>query len=227
MRKLQFENDKYYHIYNRGVDKRDIFLDERDFGRFIVSMREFNVVEPIGSLYEKYLRESRGVNGGLASIMEAKPPQPSPLVEFVCYCLNKNHYHFILKQLVDNGIAKLMQRLSTGYTMYFNKKQNRSGSLFQGPFKAKYIDTAKYLAWCSAYVNSNVEIHKLAKAKNYPWSSYKDYLNLRNGTLCDKIAVTNEFNNNTKEYEEFVDAVIKDCQKRKDAVKEYLAELEL
>lgn len=74
-------------------------------------------------------------------------------------------------------------------------------------------------------MNGNVEIHKLVKAKNYQWSSYRDYLNLRYGTLCDKMAVMNEFNNNTKEYEEFVGAVIKDCQERKDAVKEYLAEL--
>ncbi|MFH1564867.1 MAG: hypothetical protein ABIC82_03385 [bacterium] len=66
---------------------------------------------------------------------------------------------------------------------------------------------------------------KFEKNKYYQWSSYQDYLNLRKGTLCDKMAVMNEFNNNTNEYEKFIDTVIKDCQERKDEVKEYLKEL--
>jgi hypothetical protein len=63
MQKIKFENDKYYHIYNRGVDKRETFLDGKDFVRFIVSMREFNVVKPIGSLYEETFRKKMGVKG--------------------------------------------------------------------------------------------------------------------------------------------------------------------
>jgi len=63
MRKIEFANGEYYHIYNRGVDKREVFLDEDDYLRFLTSMREFNRVDPIGSLYEKYLTaERRGLS---------------------------------------------------------------------------------------------------------------------------------------------------------------------
>lgn len=156
--------------------------------------------------------------------MEAKPSHP--LVEFVTYCLNKNHYHFILKQLSDNGISRFMQRLSTSHTMYFNQKHKHSGSLFQGPFKAKRINTRKYLIWLSAYIHGNPEIHKLVKAENYQWSSYQDYLNLRNGTLCNQEIVTNEFNKKLKDYKNFVDTVISDSQNRKESIADYLKNLE-
>jgi putative transposase len=231
MRKIIFENDKYYHIYNRGVDKRKIFLDEKDFARFIVSIREFNNT----SKFEERLfiknrqnkaRETRKELSSktleLSSFLAALPK----LVKIICYCLNPNHYHFILKQLVNNGIETFMHKLGTGYTNYFNTKHKRSGSLFQGPFKAKHINSAKYLAWASAYVNGNVEIHQLTKAKNYKYSSYQDYLGLRNGTLCNKQPVMIEFDNNVGEYERFVEVVIKDSRERKEAIKEYMAELE-
>jgi len=227
MRQIPFVTDNYYHIYNRGVDKREIFLDEKDFTRFIVSMREFNVEKPIGSLYESEFRkrislekEAKLPIGSLAS-----PPRKS-LVEFVAYCLNPNHYHFIIKQKSDNGIKMFMHKLGTGYTNYFNTKYNRSGSLFQGPFKAKHIDSVKYLTWLSGYVNGNVQIHQIAKAKNHQWSSYQDYLELRKGTLCNKKLVLQEFNNNLQEYEDFVNVVVTDSKDRKTAVKEWLAELE-
>jgi REP element-mobilizing transposase RayT len=230
MRKVKFENNKYYHIYNRGVEKREIFLDDKDFARFIISMRELNN----NSKFEERLFIKNKIN----ELKQAKKEPSSKalelgsflatlpkLVEIICYCLNKNHYHFVLRQLEDNGIKIFMHKLGTGYANYFNIKNKRVGSLFQGPFQAKHIDTAKYLTWCSAYVNGNVEIHKITKAKNYGWSSYRDYLNLINGTICDKMAVMNEFNN-IKEYEEFVETVIKDCQERKDAIKDYLKELD-
>jgi len=75
------------------------------------------------------------------------------LVDVVCYCLNSNHYHMILKQKSNDGIKKFMHKLGTSYTMYFNKKLKRSGSLFQGKFKSIHIDSNEYLLYLSAYVN--------------------------------------------------------------------------
>jgi REP element-mobilizing transposase RayT len=118
LRKTDFIEGEYYHIYNRGVDKRDIFLEIPDLMRFLQSMKEFNVKDPIGSLYENsFLKDV----GGKAS--------KSKLVKFVAYCLNPNHYHFILTPLVEKGIEKFMQRLGTGYVMYFNEKNKRSGAV--------------------------------------------------------------------------------------------------
>src|SRR3989338_6976755 len=101
MRKTPLVEGEYYHVFNRGVDKRTIFSDESDFQRFLKSMREFNVVKPIGSIYENSFRKS-------------KSPKESdkPLVEFVAYCLNPNHYHFILCPVVANGIEKFIHKLN-------------------------------------------------------------------------------------------------------------------
>ena len=128
MRKTEFTNDEYYHIYNRGVDKRKVFCEEGDYLRFLISMKEFNDIKPAGSLYEKS-KQKRKPLSGFASHLEAGTMHY--LIKIICYCLNPNHYHFIIKQLQNNGISKFMHKLNMGYTHYFNIKYNRSGSLFQ------------------------------------------------------------------------------------------------
>ena len=148
MRNLEFTTEEYYHIFNRGNNKREVFLEKYDLDRFFLSMQEFNSVNPIGSIYERRFEKEK-----LDSELK--------LVEFVCYCLNPNHYHFLVKQLVDHGIAKFMHRLGTGYTKYFNQKYENIGSLFQGTYKAKHIDTNEYLLHLSAYINLNSKAHQL------------------------------------------------------------------
>ena len=102
IRKTPFVNGEFYHIYNRGVDKREIFMDDFDIQRFFQSMTEFNVLEPIGSIYENSFVDKQ--LGGGASKLER-------LVNFVAYCLNPNHYHFLLEQVADKGIEKFMHRM--------------------------------------------------------------------------------------------------------------------
>jgi REP element-mobilizing transposase RayT len=120
MRKENFVSGEYYHIYNRGVDKRDVFINKKDVERFVESICKFNQSEVIGSI-----ANSRKTQIGLKAL------SGEPLVSIVAYCLNPNHFHFVLKQLVDGGISKFMQKLQGGYTYYFNVKNSRSGSLFQ------------------------------------------------------------------------------------------------
>src|SRR5437868_10728186 len=130
MRKTSFVTGEFYHVYNRGIDKRNIFSDAKDIARFFQSMQEFNNIETIGSIYENSFSSPLG---SLASKLR-KPNKR--LVNFICYCLNPNHYHFLLEQIAEKGIEKFLHRLGTGYTKYFNIKNKRSGSLFQGTFKA-------------------------------------------------------------------------------------------
>ena len=225
MRKIIFANEEYYHIYNRGVDKREVFCDQKDYERFLESMQEFNREDPIGSLYEKYLREKKRLNphnGDLAS-------RNNPLVEMVAYCLNPNHFHLILKQLTDKGISKFMLKLSTGYTAYFNQKNKRSGSLFQGPFKAIHIDSNEYLLHLSVYVNKNNFIHGyggLASTKvsliEWPYSSYLDYIRKRNGKICNKNAILSQFRS-SDDYEKFVEKNSLHVKEKKELEK-YLLE---
>ena len=168
MRKQPILTGEYYHIYNRGVDKRDIFSDESDLSRFIESVCEFNIIDTIGSLAN--LRKTR------VAPQTAPKALSEPLVSIIVYCFNPNHFHFILKQLVDGGIAKFMQKLQAGYSCYFNAKHTRTGALFQGTFKAHLIKSDNYFKKTIGYVNNNNEIHDIPKNKiNLVSSSNHEY----------------------------------------------------
>lgn len=171
MRKEPLITGKYYHVYNRGVDKRDIFNDLKDLGRFKESMKIFNQVEGIGSL-EMFHKSVRALDSSHPKI------DSDPLVAVVAFCINPNHFHLFLKQLVDGGIAKYMQKTLGGYTYYFNQKHQRSGSLFQGTFKSKLIKNEQYFRKIFAYTNQNYLIHNIPKSKlDFIFASDKEYEN--------------------------------------------------
>jgi putative transposase len=185
LRKTQLLNNEFYHIYNRGVDKREIFLDKNDIFHFLDGLKEFNRLEPIGSLYENSFRKNKGLSLGSPA---------SKLVEIVAYCINPNHFHLILKQNSDKGVEKFMQKLGTSYTKYFNNKNKRSGSLLQGRFKSKHIDNNEYLLYLSAYVNLNNKIHNIPENK-LSLSSIKEYRENING-ICNKEIIIDQYKNN-------------------------------
>lgn len=210
MRALQFINREHYHIFNRGVDKRIIFSEQEDIDRFFQSIKAFNTLNPIGSIYEHSFKEDK--LGSLASKLDK-------LVNFICYCLNSNHYHFILEQLTDNGIEKLMHRLGTGYTNYFNNKYDRSGSLFQGTFKAVHINSNEYLLHLSAYVNLNDKIHeKLKLGSLAPKSSWDEYTNKNTEAFCSKDIILGQFKNRG-EYKKFAKTSLEWIKENKEATK--------
>lgn len=200
MRTTTFADGEFYHVYNRGTDKRDIFSDENDYARFFESMVEFNTLKPIGSIYEHSFqkknqmvrREASLPIGSLASSEER-------LVSIVAYCLNTNHYHFILQQKSEKGVEKFMQRLGTGYTKYFNNKYERTGSLFQGTFKAIHIDSNPYLLHVSAYVNLNNRVHQLGSLASK--SSWVEYTQSGTVGICKKDDILGQF----RKPEEYVD----------------------
>ncbi len=193
MRKTAFVNGEFHHIYNRGVDKRIIFTDRDDRERFFKSMFLFNSVEPIGSLYELAFNH-RELGGRTAK-----------LVNIIAYCLNPNHFHFILEQVNDGGISEFMKRLSGGYTWYFNHRYKRNGSLFQGKFKDVHINSNEYLLHVSAYVNLNDRVHqlggqtaKLVESK----SSWSEYVGNSMEHFCEKEIILEQFRSK-KEYKKF------------------------
>ncbi len=170
MRKQPIITDECYHIYNRGVDKRDIFKDRKDLDRFIESIREFNQTETIGSLRD--IKNAETVPKALFRVHK------KPLVAIVVYCINPNHFHFVLKQLVDGGIAKFMQKLQAGYTSYFNAKNERTGVLFQGTFKSHHIDEENYFNKIIGYTNKNYQVHNISKNKmSFVFASDYEYEN--------------------------------------------------
>ncbi|HEY4511704.1 MAG TPA: transposase [Candidatus Paceibacterota bacterium] len=201
-RKVNLVEGEYYHLFNRGVDKRDIFMDKEDVERFHQCMIEFNTKVPIGSIYEN-------------SFLKEKEKEDTPLVSFISYCLNPNHYHHIMTPLVEKGIESFMQRLGTGYTLYFNNKYKRSGSLFQGKFKASHIDSNEYLLHVSAYVNLNDKTHQLGgSSSKLVRSSWDEYRGIEKMGICNKDIILNQFKN-SKEYEQFALSSLIDIQERK------------
>jgi REP element-mobilizing transposase RayT len=194
MRVSSFVTNEYYHVYNRGFEKRNIFLCDNDYLRFIESIKEFNNVKPIYSLYLHNQLKKRGV----LDVGRLKK-----LVSVICYCLNPNHFHFILKQEAENGISEFMKRLGGGYAKYFNHKYKRSGFLFQGKFKSIHIDSNSYLLYLSAYINENHFIHGLGKSEEWNFSSYSDYVGKTNCGICKTNIILEQFNNDFKRYEEF------------------------
>ena len=166
MRKDPLVTNQYYHIYNRGVDKRDIFLNKADLNRFALSVKEFNVVKPIGSIKDLMFKKQE----------DSDVQRPNPLVSIVCYCFNPNHFHFILKQEVDGGISEFFKRLLGGYTKYFNLIHQRSGALFQSRFKSKLIDDDAYFLKIRPYAHLNYLMHDIPKEKiHLILSSEKEY----------------------------------------------------
>src|SRR3989338_8132300 len=118
MKYLKYINDNLYHVYNRGVDGRTIFMEDKDYLRFIHSLYEFNDRAPALSYSLLFKRKE---------ILNKPETTRQLLVHILCFCLMPNHYHLILRQTTDDGIPKFMQKLGTGYTMYFNEKYKRSG----------------------------------------------------------------------------------------------------
>lgn len=149
-RKTPFINGEYYHIYNRGTDKRNIVSDRYDILRILESLSVFNTIEPIGSIYENSFHKNKQLGNPV-----------SKLVEIVAFNILDNHYHLVLKQISDNGISIFMKSFGGGYTKHFNEKYDRSGVLFQGVFKAEHINSDEYLNYVVAYVNGNHFVHKL------------------------------------------------------------------
>lgn len=220
IRKIEFANGEFYHVYNRGTDKREIFSDQSDFTRFLQSMEEFNGPNPIGSIYEHtYIKKF----GGETSKNNSEEKE-EPLVKIVAYCLNQNHYHFLLQQVSERGIEKFMQRLGTGYTMYFNKKYERTGALFQGVFKATHVDSNEYLLHVSSYVNLNYRVHGFGGETSKYRASWDEYTRgmcgkkKKNG-ICDTDPILGQFQNK-QDYALFAENSLKGTLERRGFLEE-------
>lgn len=151
MRTVQFSLGELYHVYNRGVDKRSIFKDSRDFKRFVLCLRMLNQEETIKS-FHLLLKEEK-------EVLRKCHTFKKPLVRFHTYCINQNHFHFLLEPLQEGGVQKFMHRVGTSYTKYFNERHKRTGSLFQGTYKAVHVDTHAYFMHISSYITWNNNIH--------------------------------------------------------------------
>lgn len=190
-RQAVFANGEFYHVFNRGVEKRITFVDKRDYDRFVESLNYYRA------------RDQRVRFSFRGRMTEHKSISSGPFfAEVVSYCLMPNHFHLLLKQVNDNGITMFLSKLSNSYTKYFNTRHKRVGPLFQGSFKAIRIESDEQLVHVSRYIHLNPLIDYLTRdLRTYANSSYLEYLGLKKG-FCHKDYIMGNFS--PKTYEQFV-----------------------
>lgn len=209
-RKEKLITGQFYHVYNRGVEKRVIYSSFKDYQRFktlifhyLITNKKFTDENPeITALTKVALDRS------LAEGFKKK-------VEVLAYCLMPNHFHIMIKQLTDRGVSEYMHRVITSYTKYFNKKYDRVGPLLQGPFRYKRIESEGQLIYVSKYIHRNpIESSKNHLSWNhvltYRWSSLPSY-QLNSEELLFKEPVLNSFTS-IKSYLSFLKESFEDNQ---------------
>ncbi len=136
---------EWYHCYNRGVDKRRVFCSPHDYRRFLQALYLSNSTKAIHQNDVNFLSHDeifRHIRG-------------DPLVSIAAYCLMPNHFHIVMQEIVEGGISSYMQKVGTAYTMYFNKRNERTGNLFLKPFRARRITSEAHFMHIPNYLHLN------------------------------------------------------------------------
>ena len=200
IRKTSFYENGFYHVYNRGVEKRAIFLDEKDYQAFLGILKAYLSPE---QKPDKTVLQGRALE-------RIKKHTLSDEVGLVAYCLMPNHFHLLLQQRFSHSVTSLLRRVLTAYSMYFNKRYERVGSLFQGRFQAKEISSDEYLLHLTRYIHRNPVEAKIVSIKNlalYKYSSYPTYLGLEERYWVKAKPILDYFSQkgSKQEYKNFVE----------------------
>lgn len=216
---IQFEEDYYYHTYNRGVNKQPIFTSRRDFSRAIETIKFYLPINtPIR--YSKFLQFDINQRSKLIREMS----EANKRCEIIAFCLMPNHFHFLLKESSEDGIKNFIRNFEISYTKYFNIKYSRTGPLLQGQFKALEIEDDSQLLHLSRYIHLNPTTSNLINPENllnYEWSSFPEYINQKSG-ICEKSIILNSF----KSVEKYKNSVLSraDYQRKLKQIKHLLIE---
>lgn len=175
-----FDLNFYYHIYNCGIEKRNVFLTNRDYQRFLETVEFY--------LHEQRISFAQFQNLNADAKQTYRDLNPKGLetlrVKLISYCSMPNHFHLVLKPAKESGLTNFLSDLANSYTRYFNLKNKRIGALFQGPFKAKEISSEESLLQLTRYVHLNpslspkTSLNGSLRPENYPLSSYRDWIGL-------------------------------------------------
>ena len=171
----EFRSNSYYHIYNRGVEKRRIFLDNQDYGVFTSYLKVYLLPKDEIGLQATLSNQLSNAFQKAEAIKLLKLNNFSDSVELLAYCLMPNHFHLLIKQTDALSIDQFMNSLSTRYGMYFNRRYDRVGHLFQGTYKAVLVESEPQLLHLSRYIHKN-PYSKGVPLQSYQHSSYSVYL---------------------------------------------------
>ena len=182
-----------YHITNRGVEKRKIFLNNEYYFRFINNLYDFNNIDQTPMSYK---------DRRICNLAMRKPSEG--LVDIISVCLMPNHYHFLVQQLTETELSKWLRKIFVGYSQAINKQQNRSGTLFEGRPKHISIDKEEYLDHLMWYIHTNpVSAGLISKPERWKFSNYQECIGKRDGIMVDKNFI-NERYGSFYQYETFI-----------------------
>jgi len=175
-----------YHIFNKSIAGEPIFLNAKDYSRFLKTIDFYRFSSPPlrFSFFDRLPIIER--DNFLKNLKE----RGQKLVSIYAFCLMPNHFHFLAKELVDEGIKRFVSNLQNSYAKYFNTKRKRQGSLFQEMFKAVLIETEEQFLHVARYIHlnpySSFLVRTISQLENYPWSSFGDYLGKTRFEFLDK-----------------------------------------
>lgn len=183
-------NGEYYHVFNKGIAGMPLFLNKSYYKRFIKSMLYYQVEGP---------KPKYSIFAPTTNILD----YDKKIIEIICFCLMPNHYHFLLKQIKDGGVSEFLRKLANSYAKYYNVRQSRNGSVFQGEFKAVLMENNEQLIHVSRYIHLNPLVAGLVDdLDNYQWSSYREYLD-QDSTICSKSMILDQFKS-IQDYKQFI-----------------------
>lgn len=168
-----YVENSFYHIYNRGVEKRNIFLDDQDYHVILQYLKEAFSPPPD----PKTLLKNVSFKGSTFKGIPRQVKNFSTNIDLIAYCLMPNHFHLLIKQYNKDAIKQFMQSVAIRYSMYFNKKYSRVGALFQGIYKAILVSEESYLLHLTRYIHRNPLKH--TKSLHFAYSSYGEFLGIR------------------------------------------------
>ena len=204
MRNIEFAENEYYHLVGHAIDDLVLFSNKSEFSRFLLAILIFQapvVLKNFNRVVKNFLKQ------GVIDQTIIQRVIKSRYVDLVAYTIMNNHYHLLVREVSGKGITQYMQRVLNAYGKFFNTKHERKGHVFQGPYKAILVESNEQLLYLSAYIHRNPhELKKWrGKSKEYPWSSYRDYLNGNTwGGLINPNIVLDQVSN-AEEYEGFVE----------------------
>jgi len=200
-RKVPLITGEIYHIFNRGVNHRPIFIRKAEYQRALQAIKLYQPAYPPMKL-SHFLVLSQNKKQKILTKANKKR-----LISILSFCLMPNHFHLLLRQETDNGISKFMSQFQNSFARYFNTRNNRSGPLFTGRFKAVRVETEKQLLHLSRYIHLNPYSSHIIKSiqglSNYQFSSLLDYISLKENGVCSKKPILAHFKNK-KDYKKFV-----------------------
>lgn len=203
----KFAPETAHHVYNRGNGKMDIFRDEADYQNFLKRLSL-----ALGKPQRMPLLGAKGASFAAINIQ----PVPPGSFSLIAYCLMPNHFHIEIFQHTDLPVSKLISKVSTSYSMYFNRKYSHVGHVFQDQFKSIPVLTDQQLIGLSAYIHQNpVTAGLVKKPDEWKYSSYHEYMAANPEDICNKELVSNQFAS-IDSYELFVEERGEDIKARRE-----------